>query len=218
MKEKFTLALENLKKELILMANEVENALFQALRAFELQDRTAADKVFEIDRNIDEQEVRLEEEMLSLLALFQPVAADLRFIVGALKMNNDLERIGDHSLNIARTVIKILREPYLKSIDDMYKMGQIVRSMLHDAVHSFINQDTELAKKVCETDDQVDDLNYAIQAELLQVLQQKPEKISQGLDLIYIARNLERIADLSTNLSEEVIFMRDAKIIRHRLS
>lgn len=217
MKEKMQQMLENIKKDLIFMANEVEDMLYKSLKAVEKQDSELAREVIEIDKRIDSQEVNIEDQLLSLLALQQPVAIDLRFIVGALKMNNDLERIGDHATNIAKKAVDLVGESYLKPLQDIPKMGKIARSMLHDAVHAFINQNTELARDVCVRDDEVDELQYKIQDDIIKVLKDKNDMIKQGFDLIGIVDDLERVADLSTNLGEEVVFMREARIIRHGL-
>jgi len=131
-------------------------------------------------------------------------------------MNNDLERIGDHATNIAKTAVDLTGEPYLKPLEDIPKMGKIARSMLHDAVHAFINQNAELARDVCVRDDEVDRLQQKIQDDIILVVQDKKNKIRQGFRLISIVNDLERVADLSTNLGEEVVFMREARIIRHR--
>lgn len=217
MKEKLNLLLENIKKDLIFMAHEVEDAIFKALKALEKQDRKLAEEVIELDEKIDKQEVNIEEQILSLLVLQQPVAVDLRFIVGALKMNTDLERIGDHAVNIAQIALKLLGESYIKPLKDIPAMGKIVRSMLHDAVHAFINQNADLAREVCARDDEVDNLNRRVREEVLEILDKKKDKIEQGFHLINVAHELERVADLTTNLGEEVVFMREAKIIRHGL-
>ncbi len=215
MKEKMQQMLESIKKDLIYMANEVEDMLYKALKALEKQDAPLAREVVEIDKRIDTQEVNIEDKLLALMALQQPVAVDLRFIVGALKMNNDLERIGDHATNIAKTALELTGEPYLKPLEDIPKMGKTARSMLHDAVHAFINQNAELARDVCARDDEVDQLEQRIRDDIIKVLQEKKEKIKQGFELISIVNDLERVADLSTNLGEEVVFMREARIIRH---
>ena len=215
MKEKMTHMIEEIKKDLIFMANEVEDMLYQTLKALEKQDKKLADFVIKMDEKIDMQEVHVEKKILSLLALQQPVAIDLRFIVSALKMNNDLERIGDHACNIAHTAIKLADQPYLKPLTDIPKMGKIVREMLHEAVHAFINQNPEMARDVCARDNDVDKLYYKVINDIIQVLQDKMDKVTQGVELIAIARDLERIADLSTNLGEDVVFMKEAQIIRH---
>lgn len=218
MKEKMAHLIENIKKDLIFMANEVEDALYSALKALEKQDKKMAQAVIEGDKYIDEQEVKVEDQILAIFALQQPVAVDLRFLVGALKMNNDLERIGDHAVNIARTVLKLSDEPFIKPLVDLPKLGKLARNMLHDAVHSFINQNTEMARDVCIRDDEADQLYYQIVDDVIHVLQEKRDKVSQGVDLIAVARDLERIADLTTNLGEEVVFMKEAKIIRHGIN
>lgn len=215
MKEKMTHMIEDIKKDLIFMANEVEDMLYQTLKALEKQDKKLSEKVIDLDKKVDQQEVQIEEKILSLLALQQPVAVDLRFIVSALKMNNDLERIGDHACNIAQTAIKLADQPYLKPLKDIPLMGKIVREMLHDAVHSFINQNPDMARDVCERDNEVDKLYYKVVDDIVNILRDKMDKVSQGMELISISRDLERIADLSTNLGEDVVFMKEARIIRH---
>jgi phosphate transport system protein len=215
MKEKLSHLIEDIKKELIFMANEVEDMLYQTLKALEKQDKKLAETVLKMDEKVDLQEVQIEEKILSLLALQQPVAVDLRFIVGALKMNNDLERIGDHACNIAQTAIRLADQPYLKPLQDIPQMGKIAREMLHDAVHAFINQNPEMAREVCIRDNDVDKLHFKVIDDIIKVLHDKMDKVSQGVELIGISRDLERVADLSTNLGEEVVFMKEARIIRH---
>ena len=215
MKEKMQQMLEDIKKDLIYMANEVEDMLYKSLEALQKQDAELAREVIEMDLRIDSQEVQIEDKLLSLMALQQPVAVDLRFIIGALKMNNDLERIGDHATNIAKKCIQLAGEPYLKPLEDIPKMGKISRSMLHDAVHAFINHNPDLARDVCIRDDEVDKLQQKVQDDMIQVLMDKKDKIKQGFELLSIVNDLERVADLSTNLGEDVVFMREANIIRH---
>jgi len=217
MKEKLAQSMENIKKDLIFLAHEVEDSIFKALKALEKQDKKLAQEVFELNKKIDMQEVKIEDQILSLLVLQQPVAVDLRFIVGALKMNNDLERIGDHAVNIANIAIKLLGESYIKPLKDIPQMGKIARNMLHDAVHAFINQNAELAREVCARDDEVDELYVRVRRDVMEILKKKKDKYDQGFDLISVARELERVADLTTNLGEEVVFMREATIIRHGL-
>jgi phosphate transport system protein len=126
-----------------------------------------------------------------------------------------LERIGDHACNIANTAIKLADQPYLKPLKDIPQMGKIAREMLHVAVHSFINQNPEMARDVCARDNEVDKLHFKVIDDIIRVLHDKMDKVNQGVELIGITRDLERIADLSTNLGEEVVFMKEARIIRH---
>ncbi|MFZ0389144.1 MAG: phosphate signaling complex protein PhoU, partial [Calditrichia bacterium] len=158
MKEKMNQMLESIKKDLIFMANDVEDAIYKSLKALENQDKKMAAEVIDRDKQIDIQEVQIEDQILSMMALQQPVAVDLRFIVGALKMNNDLERIGDHAVNIARTARQLVGEPFIKPLEDIPQMGKLVRNMMHDAVHAFIHKNTDLARDVCMRDDEVDAL------------------------------------------------------------
>jgi phosphate transport system protein len=217
MKEKLAQMMESIKKDIIFLAHEVEDSIFKALKALEKQDKKLAKEVFELNKKIDMQEVKIEDQILSLLVLQQPVAVDLRFIVGALKMNNDLERIGDHAVNIANIALKLVGESYIKPLKDIPQMGKITRNMLHDAVHAFINQNAELAREVCARDDEVDELYVRVRQDVMEILKKKKDKYEQGFDLINVARELERVADLTTNLGEEVVFMREATIIRHGL-
>ncbi|OGC02503.1 phosphate transport system regulatory protein PhoU [candidate division KSB1 bacterium RBG_16_48_16] len=215
MTEKMNQLLETIKKDIIFMANEVEDAIYKSLKALKKQDKKIAQDVIKGDKKIDKQEVDIENQILALLALQQPVAVDLRFIVGALKMNNDLERIGDHATNIAEIAIELSGEPYLKALEDIPKMGKISRGMLHDAVLSFINGDSDLASDVIARDNEVDNLYYTVRDEVVALLRDHKDKIKQGVFLISVARDLERVADLATNLCEDVVFMKEARIIRH---
>lgn len=216
MKEKFIQLLENIKKDLIFLANEAEHSIRQAMRALEKRDFQLAQQVIDQDEEIDRKEVAIEDQILALLALQQPVAIDLRFIVAGLKMNSDLERIGDHAVNIAQTVIEWGEKPYVQSLDELFHMSELSCKMLHDSVSAFIHQDSDLARKVCAQDPAVDDLYRKIVLETIEVLRKNPEQMEQGFATVRIARNLERVADLSTNIGEDVVFMKEAKIIRHQ--
>ena len=179
MKEKFEQSLENIKKDLIFLAHEVEDSIFKSLKALQKQDRKMAEEVLKLNKKIDKQEVKIENQILSLLVLQQPVAVDLRFIIGALKMNNDLERIGDHAVNIAEIAIKLLGQTYIKSLKDIPQMGKIARNMLHDAVHAFIDQDADLAREVCARDDEVDELYVQVRKDVMEILK-KDEPVLQA--------------------------------------
>lgn len=216
MKEKFQHLLENIKKDLIFLANEVEHSIRQAIVALERSDVALAEQVKARDNEIDRMEVNIEDQILTLLALQQPVAIDLRFIVGGLKMNNDLERIGDHAVNIANTVIELGTTPLVSAIGDISQMSEIACKMLHDAVSAFVHQDSDLARKVCAMDNDVDDFYDRIVANTIASLQKENEKIREGFAIARVVRSLERVGDLSTNISEDVVFMKEAKIIRHR--
>jgi phosphate transport system protein len=215
MKEKLEHMLEDIKKDLIFMANEVEDAMYNALKALEKQDGDLAKSVTKSDKKINLREVEIERMILSLMALQQPVAMDLRFMVVALKMNNDLERIGDHSKGIAKIAARVTGEPYMKAAEEIPVLGKMCRTMLRDAVQAFINQNTELAIEVRKRDNEIDDLHDKIYAGIIKTITEEKINILQGVELINVCRHLERVADLSKNLAEDVVFMKEAKIIRY---
>ena len=164
---------------------------------------------------MDRLEIEIEEDAITLIARHQPAAGDLRFLIGAIKINNDLERISDHGVNIAQSVISLAGQPDLKPLIDIPRMAELSMGMLKDSLDSFVNNDSEKARAVCRSDDQVDDLKDQIFRELLTYMMEKPDSIGRAMDLILISRNLERVADLSTNISEEEIYISEAKIIKH---
>lgn len=215
MKEKFQQLLENIKKDLIFLANEVEHGIRQSIKSLEKHDMELAEQIIEQDKDIDIMEVKVEDEILTLLALQQPVAIDLRFIVGGLKMNNDLERIGDHAVNIARTVLDLNAKPPIESQNHLAEMSEMACQMLHDAVSAFIHQDADLAREVCQKDQKVDEFYDQVVQDTIALLKRDFEKLEQGFAVARIARSLERVADLATNIGEDVVFMKEAKIIRH---
>lgn len=217
MSEKMNEMLVSINKELIFLANEVEDAIYRSIKALEKQDKDLALEVKKTDKKINIHEVEIEKMILELMALQQPVAVDLRFIVVALKINNDLERIGDHAKSIAKTAIKLCGEPYIKQLELIPKLAKVVRGMLHDAVQSFINQNSELARDVTDRDPEADELYDKIYDTILEELKTQPEKARQGFELINVGQHLERIADLATNIGEDVVFMKEAKIIRYGL-
>lgn len=217
MSEKLNSQIESINKDLIFLANEVEDAIYRAVKSLENQDKELALVVKKADKKINFHEVEIEKQILSLLALQQPVAVDLRFIVVALKMNNDLERIGDHAKSIAKIAIKICGEPYIDAAKVIPKFAKICRNMLHDSVQSFINQNSELARDVLDRDAEADELYTEIYNSVLETLKLQVDKIHQGFEIINVAKHLERIADLATNICEDVVFMKEAKIIRYGL-
>jgi phosphate transport system protein len=160
-------------------------------------------------------EIAIDERCLKLLALRQPMAADLRFITSAMKIVTDLERMGDQAVNIAERVISLNQEPQLKPYLDIPKMAEIAQSMVKDVLDAFVNQDSKLARSVCERDDLVDRLNDQVFRELLTYMMSDPQTITRAVHLMIVCRCLERIADHATNIAEDVIFMVDARVIKH---
>jgi phosphate transport system protein len=212
----FDRELLQLKEKLLLMAARTEALINQAVEALEKKDAALARDIFRLDKEVDGMEVEIEEQAISLIALHQPAAGDLRFLIGAIKINNDLERIGDHGVNIAESAIRLAEQPDLKPLIDIPRMAKLATGMLKDSLDSFVGGEVEKARAVCTRDDQVDDIKDQIFRELLTYMMEKPDSITRAMDLILVSRNLERIADLSTNISEEAIYIAEAKVIKHR--
>ncbi len=207
--------MELLRKRLLSMAGRVEESIRRAIKSLKERDKSVANKVIEEDIEIDREEVGIEEKCIELIARYQPEAVDLRTIIGVIKINNDLERIGDLSVNIACASIRLLDKPQLKPIIGLFHMTKVVTGMLRDSIGSFIDRDAELARAVCVRDDEADAMRNHLIRELLTYMMEDPKTISRCMDLALIARNLERIGDLSTNISEDVIYINKAVIIRH---
>lgn len=207
--------LKGLKVKLLEMAELAVESIKKAVKALKDRNVTMANEIFEIDRRIDQFEIEIEEKCIELIALRQPVGPDIRFLVGAIKINNDLERVGDHAVNIAQCILAIADKPHIKPLIDIPKMARMATDMLRDSLNSFIESDVVKAKKVCERDDRVDELRDQIFRELLTYMIDDPSTITRAMELILVSRNLERIADLSTNICEEVIYIAQARIIKH---
>jgi phosphate transport system protein len=211
----FDKELSDLKQKLLLMAAKVETLINQAIEALKRKDDALARGVMAIDKEVDRMEIEIEEQAVALIALHQPAAADLRFLIGAIKINNDLERIGDHGVNIAQCALKLSGLPDVKPLIDIPRMAQLAIAMLKDSLDGFVRSDPSKSKQVCERDDQVDDIKDQIFRVLLTYMMEKPETIGRAMELILVSRNLERIADLATNICEETIYIAEARIIKH---
>jgi phosphate transport system protein len=215
-KRHFDVELDQLRQKLLLMASKVEILLNQSVQAIRKRDPAVVETAFSMDKEIDQMELEVEDLAISLIARHQPAAGDLRFLVGAIKINNDLERIGDHGVNIAQSAAILATGPDVTEFSDIPWMSGLTVSMLKDSLDSFINADPEKAREVCTRDDQVDDLKDKIIRTVIVHMLEKPDFISQGLTLILVSRNLERIADLATDISEEAIYIHQGKVIKHR--
>lgn len=208
--------INTLKENLLRMAGQVESSIDQSIKALKERDKSIALQVIEDDRIINEYEVKIENLVLTIMARQQPVAADLRLLLASIKINSDLERMGDHAVNISQAGLRLLDVPPLKPLIDVPFMANIVQSMVKDSLDAFVAMDAAKGKDVCERDDTVDGLEEQIQRELITYMMQDLKNISACLDFSLIARNLERIADLSTNIGEEVIFVVKAQNIKHQ--
>ncbi len=218
MSKHLQIELDNLKKELLGIAAMVENATDKALVALVERRGELAKEVIEEDNLINDKEVRIEEECLKILALHQPMATDLRFVITALKVNNDLERVGDLAVNIAERAVYLSEHEMLAVTLDFPKMAAGVMDMLQPALDALTNQDTRLAREVIAKDDAIDDANRKMYKSLTRLMQDNPATIKRALHLLSASRHLERIADLATNICEDVIYMVEGDVIRHRSS
>jgi phosphate transport system protein len=214
-KRHFDVELDQLRQKLVMMATKVEILINHSIEAIRKRDAGAAEAALAMDKEIDLMEIEIEEAAISLIARYQPAAGDLRFLIGAIKINNDLERIGDHGVNIAESAALLAARPDVKVLADIPWMAGLAVSMLKDSLDSFISGDPEKAREVCIRDDQVDDLKDQILRIVLTFMLEKPDFISSGMTLILVARNLERIADLATDISEEAIYIHQGKVIKH---
>ncbi|OEU62966.1 MAG: phosphate transport system regulatory protein PhoU [Desulfobacterales bacterium S5133MH16] len=215
MTKHFHRELEKLKKRILTLGAMVEERVFMAIKAIENNDSGLADKIIKSDYEIDEMEVDVEEECLKILALYQPVAVDLRFITAVIKINNDLERIADEAVNIARGVKYIAKGEKLHFDFDFYLMANKTEAMLKKSLDALVNLDVDLAFKVCLLDDEVDQFNGEAHRKVKDVIKDNPEHVEYFINLLLISRHLERIADHATNIAEEVIYLIEGEIVRH---
>ena len=215
MKEHFSEQLEDLRRNLILMGGEVERQIQRSIEALIEVDAEKAAAVIANDGEIDRMEMVVEDQAVQLLALQQPVASDLRFLIAVLKINNDLERIGDHAVNIAEGAQRLAGQKPFKPFIDIPYMAEVAMSMLKQSLDAFVNRDALLAKKVIKKDDILDDKNVSIIRELLTYMAEYPNLITYFLELISISKNLERVGDLATNICEDTIFIAEARWVKH---
>ncbi|MDZ7339562.1 MAG: phosphate signaling complex protein PhoU [candidate division KSB1 bacterium] len=215
MERHFHEQLQELRATLTQMASMVEGAINKAVESLIEREKAMAEAVIAGDEAINDLELAIEDQCLKLLALHQPMAVDLRFITSAIKINNDLERMGDHAVNIAERSLALCEQEQLKPLIDIPRMAVLAQQMVKDSIHSFVTGDVARARAVCVRDDEVDKLDDQVFRELLTYMAEDPRTISRALHLIIISKNLERIADLSTNIAEEVIFIYEAHTIKH---
>jgi phosphate transport system protein len=208
--------LENLKKEVLTMGAMVEEAILKATTSLVNRRGELAEEVLSRDHEIDLKELAVEEECLKLLALHQPVAKDLRFIVAVMKVNNDLERMGDLAANIAERAAYLCRQDPIPVPDIFDQLVEKVRSMVRGSLDALVNQDPMLARKVCRDDDEVDRFHREMYRVLEKIMADDPATVSRAINTLSCSRNLERIADAATNIAEDVVFMVEGEVIRHR--
>ena len=207
--------IDKLKQSFLLLGAEVEEGFRKAIRSVETRDGDLANDIIRLDRKIDMMEIDLEEECLKILALHQPVASDLRFIVTVLKVNNDLERIGDLSVNIAEVALLLSKHDEIPLPFDFPTMSEKTGKMLENSLDALVHRNTDLANKVLVADDEVDAINRAARHQVIDEILQGNKNAETLIDSLRISRALERIADLSTNIAEDVIYLVTGEIARH---
>lgn len=208
--------LGELKQRLLAMSARAEELVELSVDALLTHDTGKAQAVIEADREIDQMELDVEQLAVELLALQQPMARDLRFLVSAIKVTSDLERVGDHAVNIAQCALRLHELPTRVSPEpSMAEMAKRARGMLADALDAFVRADGTLGRDVCRRDDDVDAMHNALFRVLLTHMMSDPRTINPGLELLLVSRNLERVADLATNISEDAVFLAEGKQIKH---
>jgi phosphate transport system protein len=208
--------IENLKRKILALGARVESAVRQATESIEHRDADLARSVIDKDPEIDQIEVEVEEECLKILALHQPVAIDLRFIVAVLKINNDLERIGDMAVNIAERSVFLANKPPVSVRLDFAGMAHGAQAMVKKSLDALVNISAELAGEVCASDDEIDRMNRNMYLDIQKAIIERPDQAQCLIHLLSVSRHLERIADHATNIAEDVIYMIEGQIVRHQ--
>jgi len=208
--------IDRLKQMLMSLCKVVEDSLRQAVTSIKNRDTELARRVIETDVEIDQMEVDVEEECLKILALYQPVAIDLRFIITAMKINNDLERIGDLAVNLAERSVFLAGQETANVFLDLDTMTEKTESMLRKSLEALVNMDSKLAYEVCAADDEVDAMNHQMYLEVQDEIRSHPDRTQSLIHVLSASRHLERVADHATNIAEDVIYMIEGRIVRHK--
>ena len=207
--------LEELENMLVDMGRLVESSIHNSVYSLVERNEQMAKEVMWTEALINQQEMEIDDLATRLLALFQPMARDLRFLTSAIKINTDLERMGDLAVNITERSLALMKEPAIRPLIDIPKIAELAQGMVHNALDAFAERDADLARKVLRSDDEVDHLRDAVYNELLEFMQEESNTIHRSVDLMFIAQNLERIADHATNIAEDVLFMVKGIDVRH---
>jgi phosphate transport system protein len=207
--------LAHLKQRLTALSSEAEESVGNAVDALLKRDKVLAQEVIKGDVTINTLESSIEEQAFQLIALHQPMARDLRLIFSAIKIVHDLERVGDHAVNIAQSAVQLLAYPHVVPEPEIVEMARRSRQMLSDSLTAFVRGDGPLARDVCRRDDEVDSLNDSVFRILLTHMMEDQHSIGACMELLLVSRNLERVADLATNIAEDVVFVSEGKTIKH---
>ena len=211
----FEQELEQLKAKLLEMSALVESAVYRSVQGVVEKNEELAHQVLRNESRINQLEIEIDDMAISLLALQAPLAADLRLVTAAIKINNDLERMGDLSVSIAQAALALIREPIIRPLIDIPHIAGLAQGMVRKALDAFVNRDPELARSVLASDDAVDNMRTASYHELISFMESNPQQIPQALYLLSVVRNLERIADHATNIAEDVLFLVKGIDVRH---
>ncbi|HET7290405.1 MAG TPA: phosphate signaling complex protein PhoU [Thermodesulfobacteriota bacterium] len=207
--------ISKLKKMLFEMATSVEEMIAKSIKALKDRNMIMAEEVIKSDAKINEMEIEIDNQCIKILALYHPEAEDLRTVSMIMKINNDLERIGDHAVNIAEKTIYLADKPPVKPLIDIPRMADKAIQMLQESLDAFVNKDAQLAIDVCKRDDEVDALEPQIVRELVTYMIADPQTIDRSLTIILIAREIERVADLATNIAEDTYYIVSGKSLKH---
>ncbi|HXG30402.1 MAG TPA: phosphate signaling complex protein PhoU [Thermodesulfobacteriota bacterium] len=213
--KKFKEEITNLKKLLLEMAGSVEEMIAKSVKALKERDTILAEEVIRSDERINDMEIEIDNLCIKILALYHPEAEDLRTVTMIMKINNDLERIGDHAVNISERAIYLADKPPVKPLIDIPRMAEKAMEMLRESLDSFVNKNEELAVQVCKKDDEVDALETQVMRELVTYMIGDPTTIDRAIHLILIGRDLERVADLATNIAEDTFYIASGRILKH---
>jgi len=209
--------LSNLKRKLLKMAEVVENMIEWSIEGLKQRKEELLNNVLEEENQVNTFQMEIDDLALKLIALRQPAASDLRLIISAIKINAELERMGDQAVNIVERSLDLIKEPPLKPLIDLPRMAEITQEMVKNSIRSFVEVDSSLARNICRQDDQVDAFNVQIFRELLTYMMQDPSNITRALELMLVGRHLERIADHATNICEDVVYLVEGKDVRHHI-
>lgn len=216
MERYFDEELKELHKLILRMATMTQEAIHKSIEALKNRNKLEAQDIIDNDNKIDELELVIDEKCIDLIARYQPVATDLRFIATGMRINAELERIADLAVDISERVLELIDKPLLKPLIDIPKLSVVAQNMVRDAIDAFVKRDIGLAKKVVLSDEEADKLRNLVQEELINDYMAKdPSTASRAVPLLLIARHLERICDLSTNIAEDIIYMVEAKVVKH---
>ena len=216
MERHFDDELKELHKEILTMGVFAQEAIHKSIEALKNRDKGEAQEIIGADNKIDELELAIDERCIDLIARYQPMAGDLRFITTGMKVNAELERIADLAVDISQRVLELADKSLLKPLIDIPKLSDVAQNMIRDAIDSFVKRDVDLAGKVVLSDSQADDLRNRVQEELINdYLARDASTASRAVPLLLIARHLERICDHATNIAEDVIYMVEAKVVKH---